>query len=105
MPIVVTTIRRQAVSASTWNPMSTVKSPAGIQVQSLTSRPCSPKGSACWRAGTTTTIAMTHTATTTASGTISAAQRPNRSCSRRPNSAVKAKPRIGSRAISGIRIP
>ena len=32
MPIVVTTISRQAVSASTWKPMSTLKLPAGIHV-------------------------------------------------------------------------
>ena len=105
MPIVVTTIRRQAVRASTWKPIWTTKSPAGIQVQRVTFRPCSPKGSAWVRAGTTTAIAMIQTATTVASGTISAAVRPKRSISRRPNRAVKAKPRMGSSGISGIRIP
>ena len=31
--------------------MSTLKSPAGIQVQSVTSKPSSPNGSACWTRG------------------------------------------------------
>ena len=73
--------------------MSTVKSPAGIQVQSVTSRPCSPNGSAWLSAGTTTAMRDHPDRDDDApTGTISAAPRPNRSCSRRPNSAVKAKP-------------
>ena len=51
MPIVVTTIRSAPVRASTWKPMVTVKAPAGIQVQRLTSSPFSPKGAAWVRAG------------------------------------------------------
>ncbi len=93
--MVVTTIRRQAVRASTWKPMSTVSWPAGIQVHSVTSRPSSPNGCACWSAGAMTASAITHTTMTAPTGTISAAQRPKLAWSRRPNSAVNAKPRIG----------
>ena len=100
MPIVVTTSSRTAVSASTWNPRSTVKSPAGIQVHSLTSKPCSPNGSAWVSAGTITARAMIQTAMTIPTGTTSAAPRPHLAWSRRPNSAVNAKPRIGSSGIS-----
>ena len=103
MPIVVTTIRRHAVSASTWKPMSTLKPPAGIHVHSVTSKPSSPNGSACWSAGTITARATSQVSTMMPIGTISAAPRPNRIWSRRPNRAVNAKPRIGSRTMSGIR--
>ncbi len=104
MPIVVTTISSVAVRASTRNPKSTVKLPAGIQVHSLTVSPSSPNGSRCWSAGITITIAMTQVATITPSGTSSAAVRPKRSWSRRPNSAVNAKPEMGSRTRSGISV-
>ena len=102
MPIVVTTSSRTAVSASTWNPRSTPKLPAGIHVQSLISKPCSPNGSAWVRAGTMTASAMTQTAITMPTGTIAGRAAPNRHWSRRPNSAVNAKPRIGSSGMSGI---
>ena len=105
MPIVVTTIRRQAVSASTWNPMSTVNLPAGIHVQNVMSRPSSPNGAACWTAGAMIARAISHTAMIPTTGTISAAHRPNRSWRRRPNSAVNAKPAIGIRSSSGISVP
>ena len=84
--------------------MSTLRPPAGIQVQDLTSRPPVPNGASCPSAGTTTIIAITQTAMTTPIGTISAAARPNRSCRRRPNSAVKAKPRMGRSGISGTSV-
>ena len=48
--------------------------------------------------------AISQTATMPTTGTISAAQRPNRSWSRRPNSAVNAKPAIGIRSSSGISV-
>ncbi len=104
MPIVVTTISSAAVSASTWKPMSTLRLPAGIQVHSLTSRPASPNGSWCPSAGTITESAINHTMITPPTGTISAAQRPNVSWSRRPNSAVNANPRMGISRMRGISV-
>jgi hypothetical protein len=64
MPIVVTTISRQAVSGSTKKPMSAVKPTAGIQVHRVTLTPPSSKPKVWLRAATTTTMATTQDATT-----------------------------------------
>ena len=60
MPIVVTTISSVAVSASTWNAISTSKLPAGIQVQSAIDAPSSPNGSAWLSAAGTIVMAISH---------------------------------------------
>ena len=49
-----------------------------------------------------TASAISHPATISPTGTISAAVRPKRARSRRPNSAVNAKPRIGSSGMKRI---
>ncbi len=97
MPMVVTTISRQAVSGSTKKPKSAWNPVAGIQSQSLTSMPAVAMPT--WaRAPKATTIATSHEATT-AQTAIWCDWRPI--C--RPSSPVTAKPASGSSGMSGIR--
>ena len=97
-----TTISRHAVSESTTKPTSTTNSPAGIQVNQWRAYPCassdpSSSGAApvsTWKARA---IAMAHAPRMTSTG-IQCACLP----SRRPMSAVTAKPAMGRMTRSGI---
>src|ERR1035437_7882750 len=98
MPIVVTTISRQAVSESTKKPMSAVKPVAGIQCQIVMPAPWSPKPKPCERAPKATTIEITHEATTAQMATLWIPL-----CKLRPKSPVRTKPPSGIREMSGIK--
>src|SRR5664279_3363323 len=72
-PIVVTTISRQAVRASTKKPVDTLNWPAGIHSQNVIPWPCSPNGAAPPSAPAATIIAATQAIPTIAIGTALAA--------------------------------
>ncbi len=98
MPMVVTTISRQAVSASTKKPMSAEKPVAGIQRHRVIPAPVSPKPRLWVNAPNATSMAISHEATTT--------QMATRCDSRpicRPSSPVMTKPISGRIGMSGMR--
>jgi hypothetical protein len=64
MPIVVTTMSRQAVSGSAKRPMSAWKPIAGIHDQSVMPEPCGPNGEMWTRVINATSEATSHDATT-----------------------------------------
>src|ERR1035437_6424783 len=98
MPIVVTTISRQAVSESTKKPMSALKPVAGIQFQRVMPAPWSPKPKPCERAPKATTIEITHEATTPQMAPLWIPF-----WEPRPKGPVRTEPTRGIRGMSGIK--
>src|ERR1035437_7856054 len=98
VPMVVTTIRRQAVNGSTKKPMSARTPVPGIHPHSLMPAPAASKPRVWLRAPKATSIATSHEATTAQTATL---------CDcfpiSRPSSPVMAKPASGSSGMSGIK--